>query len=230
MTLPHIGAIAQREARAAQREGERGEKMKRRRIEHMGDHAIMVAMAKTEQLIVGLPIGGRESQSGERHCHFGARLPLLPPHAEVIFRQSGCCHIHEEPTLRRIVPISRIVGDACSGLDQRTESQAEGALSRPFIPHPPHSHSQIGIPFVAIARQPGEMSRIGPVVRHHRHAAAPPASVALRAVANGKSRPDIVLRTQISVEHMGAPNAEEPAVVNGSQRVGPLCRQRQSGK
>ena len=69
-TLPHIGAIAQREARAAQREGKRGEKMKRRRIEHMGDHTIMVAMAKTEQLIVGLPIGGRESQSGEGHCHF----------------------------------------------------------------------------------------------------------------------------------------------------------------
>ena len=74
------------------------------------------------------------------------------------------------------------------------------------------------------------MSRIGPVVRHNRHAATPPAIIALRAMAQGKSRPDIVLRTQISVEHMGAPNAEEPAVVNGSQRVGPLCRQRQGRK
>ena len=190
----------------------------------------MVAMAKTEQLIVGLPIGRRESQSGEGHCHFCARLPLLPPHAEVIFRQSCCCHIHEEPTLRRIVPISRIVGNARSDLDQRTESQAEGALSRPFIPHPPHSQAQVGVPFVAVARQPGEMSGIGSVMRHHRHAAAPPASIALRAVANGKSRPDIVLQTQISVEHMGAPHAEEPTVVNGAQRVGPLCRQRQGGK
>ena len=152
MTLPHIGSIAQREARAAQWEGERGEKMKRGRIEHMRNYTIMVAVAKTEQLIVGLPIGGRESQSGEGHCHFCARLPLLPPHAESIFRQSGCCHIHEEPTLRWIVPVPRVVGKACSGLDQRTESQAEGALNRPFIPHPPHSHSQVGVPFVAVAR------------------------------------------------------------------------------
>lgn len=136
LCLTHIAHIAQAQSCAAKDDVESEELTQRRSATDGCGHHVVVVVAAGENLIIRLPVVGREHHARERHRHLIDSLARRAANSEAPRRRCRRREVYRQTRLCGVVAVARVVKEADVKVGKSTRLELQTVVEeRPMAVH-----------------------------------------------------------------------------------------------